>query len=173
MKVKGLYEVNRSVLITFGVISIFSGILPFSPAFSYKLWFFGWSVCLASAICNGALVGRTNALSNILLPFPYTDFPNLCRDPSHHEWYHLSLQIQDLCLSSAIFHASSGFVMTFGCEQDTRTETESSEAGPEEAARMRASLTMGFHLTGTDLSVEIKYETVVASIVCILGVALN
>ncbi|XP_040469516.1 transmembrane protein 212 [Falco naumanni] len=116
MKVKGLYKVNRSILITFGVISIFSGILPFSPAFSYKLWFFGWSVCLASAICNGALVGRTNALSKkrrILLPFPYTDFPNLCRDPSHHEWYHLSLQIQDLCLSSAIFHASSGFVMTF------------------------------------------------------------
>jgi len=32
---------------------------------------------------------------------------------------------------------------------------------------------MGFLLTSTDLSVEIKYETVVASIVCILGVALN
>uniref|UniRef100_A0A8C4UCR1 Uncharacterized protein n=1 Tax=Falco tinnunculus TaxID=100819 RepID=A0A8C4UCR1_FALTI len=141
MKVKGLYKVNRSILITFGVISIFSGILPFSPAFSYKLWFFGWSVCLTSAICNGALVGRTNthfkksivsefsicyasvqsaaAVATLLLgPYHHyslaaIDFPNLCRDPSHHEWYHLSLQIQDLCLSSAIFHASSGFVMTF------------------------------------------------------------
>lgn len=38
---------------------------------------------------------------------------------------------------------------------------------------MSANLTMGFHLTSTDLSVEIKYETVVASIVCILEVALN
>lgn len=44
---------------------------------------------------------------------------------------------------------------------------------PREAAWVRASLTMGFHLTGTDSSVEIKYETVVASIVCILGGALN
>lgn len=49
----------------------------------------------------------------------------------------------------------------------------SSEARPGEAAWMPANLTMGFHLTSTDLSVEIKYETVVASIVCILGVALN
>lgn len=54
-----------------------------------------------------------------------------------------------------------------------KTQAASSEAGPEEAAWMRANLTMGFHLTSTDLSVEIKYETVVASIVCILGVALN
>lgn len=38
---------------------------------------------------------------------------------------------------------------------------------------MCASLTMGFLLTSTDLSVEIKYETVVATIVCILGGALN
>lgn len=38
---------------------------------------------------------------------------------------------------------------------------------------MCASLTMGFHLTDTDLSVEIKCETVVASIVWILGGALK
>lgn len=60
-----------------------------------------------------------------------------------------------------------------GHKQDTQTQTASSEAGPEEEKWIRANLTMVFHLTSADLSVEIKYETVVASIVCILGVALN
>lgn len=60
-----------------------------------------------------------------------------------------------------------------GHKQDTQTHTASSEAGPEKARWIHANLTMVFHLTRTDLSVEIKYETVVASIVCILGVALN
>lgn len=58
-----------------------------------------------------------------------------------------------------------------GYEQDT--QRASSGAGPEAAAWNPASLTIGFLLTSADLSVEIKYETVIASIVCILGVALN
>lgn len=55
----------------------------------------------------------------------------------------------------------------------TLARTAGSGVGPKEAEWMCASLTMGFHLTSTDLSVEIKCETVVASIVCILGGALK
>ncbi|CAM9332309.1 unnamed protein product [Bubo scandiacus] len=208
MEVKSLYEVARGTLITFGIISIFfSEFLLFSPVFSYKPWFFRWTVCLASPIWNGDLweasfafgilsimgtsvqfvsaiaslllcsyycslarIAVTNYLSyTVLFPFPYTDFPNLCKGLSRYKWYNLTLQILDLCSSLAIFCTSLGF----GYEQDTQTQTASSEAGPEEAVWMHANLTMGFHLTSADLSVEIKYETVVASIVCILGVALN
>lgn len=56
----------------------------------------------------------------------------------------------------------------------TLAQTAGSGVAPKETAWWTcASLTMGFHLAGTDLSVEIKYETVVASIVCILGGALK
>ncbi|KAF1489861.1 hypothetical protein FQV17_0007828, partial [Megadyptes antipodes antipodes] len=163
--VKSLYEVTRGILITFGIISIFFQNFCFFPLFfSYKPWFVGWSVCLASPIWNRALVGRTKvdkmllspfqwvasfafsilsitgasvqfaaataspllgpycccslAGTNylgyaVLFPFPYTDFPNPCKDPSCYEWYHITLQILDLCLSLAIFCVSLVFVMTF------------------------------------------------------------
>uniref|UniRef100_A0A8C0EW22 Transmembrane protein 212 n=1 Tax=Bubo bubo TaxID=30461 RepID=A0A8C0EW22_BUBBB len=169
MEVKSLYEVARGTLITFGIISIFfSEFLLFSPVFSYKPWFFRWTVCLASPIWNGDLVVRTkksdkmllspfqweasfafgilsimgtsvqfvSAIASLLLcsyfycslariavtsylsytvlfPFPYTDFPNLCKGLSHYKWYNLTLQILDLCSSLAIFCTSLGFVMTF------------------------------------------------------------
>ncbi|NXR00051.1 TM212 protein, partial [Sagittarius serpentarius] len=145
-----------------------SGIFPFfPPVSSYKPWFFRRSVCLASPIWNGALVGRTktdkmllspfqweasftfNTLSitgtsaqfaaaiaaalllgpycycwlagitgtsylgyRVPFPFPYADFPNLCKEPSHYELYHLTLQILDLVLSLAVFCASLGFAVT-------------------------------------------------------------
>lgn len=60
---KSLYEVTGWVLISFGITSIFSGILAFFPAFSYKPWFVGWSVRIACPIWNGAVVGRTKMLS--------------------------------------------------------------------------------------------------------------
>ncbi|XP_040423247.1 transmembrane protein 212 [Cygnus olor] len=221
MTVKSLYEVTRGILITFGIISIFSGILAFLPVFSYKSLFVAWSVCLTSPMWKGALVGRTKALSKmsvmlqrlkkisyrarmeiklqdniaqgpgstlilcyiapeppalsvlfslfsdkvllspfqweasfalgtlsttgtsvqfavaipslllgpycyyslagitgtnylgdaLLVPFPYTDFPNFRKDPARSEWYHLALQVLDLCLSPAVFCASSAVVI--------------------------------------------------------------
>ncbi|XP_066858634.1 LOW QUALITY PROTEIN: transmembrane protein 212 [Anser cygnoides] len=222
MTVKSLYEVTRGILTTFGIISIFSGIFAFFPVFSYKSSFVGWSVCLASPIWKGALVGRTKALSKmsvmlqrlkkisclnylflsscklflkrssqnylklkreapggssnskpqlavamlytekhatweagfalgtlsttgasvqfavaipslllgpycyysltgitgtnylgdaVPVPFPYTDFPNFCIDPARSKWYHLALQVLDLCSSPATFCASSAVVI--------------------------------------------------------------
>lgn len=63
MTVKSLYEVTRGILITFGTISGF--FMEFFPVFSYKPLFVGQSVCLASPIWKGALVGRTKALSKM------------------------------------------------------------------------------------------------------------
>ncbi|XP_013800634.2 transmembrane protein 212 [Apteryx mantelli] len=162
---KSLYEATGAILITFGIISVFSGICAFFPVFSYKPWFVGWSVCLASPIWSGALAvtagillllaarGRTRgslweasltlgilsiagasvqfavAIASLLLgpycyysfagiagtnylgyavlfPFPYADFPNLCQDPPRYEWYHLALQLLDLCSSFATLCAS-------------------------------------------------------------------
>ncbi|XP_009474004.1 PREDICTED: transmembrane protein 212 [Nipponia nippon] len=157
MKVKRLYEVTRGILITFGIISIFS------PRIFAFPWFVVWSVCLASPIWNGALVAEQKCYQRkdweasfalgilsitgtsvqfaaaiaspllgpycycslaevagpsylgcaVLFPLPHADFANLCEDPSHYKWYHLTLQILDLCLSLAIFCASLGFVMIF------------------------------------------------------------
>uniref|UniRef100_A0A452I0U8 Uncharacterized protein n=1 Tax=Gopherus agassizii TaxID=38772 RepID=A0A452I0U8_9SAUR len=55
MKTKSLYEGTGGTLITFGIISIFSGIFAFFPVFSYKPWFAGWSVRIACPIWNGTL----------------------------------------------------------------------------------------------------------------------
>ncbi|XP_009331877.1 PREDICTED: LOW QUALITY PROTEIN: transmembrane protein 212 [Pygoscelis adeliae] len=150
MKVKSLYEVTGGIFITFGIISIFFQNFCFFPLFfSYKPWFVGWSICLASPIWNRALwvasfafgilsitgaseqfaaataspllgpycccsLAGTNYLGYaVLFTFPYTDFPNCCKDPSCYEWYHITLQILDLCLSLAIFCVSLVFVTTF------------------------------------------------------------
>lgn len=64
-------------------------------------------------------------------------------------------------------------ILTEGIGAGPLPGTEGSGEGPKEAEWVCASLTMGFHLTSTDLSVELKYERVVASIVCILGGALK
>ncbi|XP_009882811.1 PREDICTED: LOW QUALITY PROTEIN: transmembrane protein 212 [Charadrius vociferus] len=79
-------------------------------------WFIGGSVCLASPIWNGALweasfafgiPSITGASVNLLLPIAC-----LLLGP-YFDWYHLTLQILDLCSSLAIFCASLGFVTTF------------------------------------------------------------
>uniref|UniRef100_A0A8C8RCR7 Transmembrane protein 212 n=1 Tax=Pelusios castaneus TaxID=367368 RepID=A0A8C8RCR7_9SAUR len=170
MKTKSLYKSTGGTLITFGIISIFSGIFAFFPVFSYKPWFAGWSVRIACPIWNGTLAvmagvfilladrGQTQrslweasftfgilsimsssiqfavAIASILLgpycyysfagiagtnylgyailfPFPYDEFMSLCKDPSHYEWYHLVLQILDLCSSFIVFCASLAFVI--------------------------------------------------------------
>lgn len=43
----------------------------------------------------------------VLVPFPYTAFPNLCKDPVQSEQYHLALQVLDTCSSLAIFCTAS------------------------------------------------------------------
>ncbi|NXG29776.1 TM212 protein, partial [Dromaius novaehollandiae] len=161
---KSLYDVTGGMLITLGIISIFSGICAFFPVFSYKPWFVGWSVCLASPVWSGALqvkntikpflsqfqweasltlgilsivgasvqfavavaslllgpycyysfagIAGTNYLGYaVLFPFPYADFPNLCKDPAHYEWYHLALQLLNLCSSLAILCSSLALVI--------------------------------------------------------------
>ncbi|XP_012413036.1 transmembrane protein 212 [Trichechus manatus latirostris] len=42
-------------LVTLGSLSVFSGVIAVFPAFSYKLWFTGWSILIACPIWNGAL----------------------------------------------------------------------------------------------------------------------
>ncbi|XP_009479318.2 LOW QUALITY PROTEIN: transmembrane protein 212 [Pelecanus crispus] len=130
---------GRGILITFGIISIFFQNFCFFPVFSYKPCVVGWSVCLASPIWNGALAPQVQFAAAIaspllgpycycsltgitgtdhlgyavLFPFPYVDFPKLCKDPSRYKQYQLTLQIPDLRFSLAIFCASLFFVMTF------------------------------------------------------------
>ncbi|XP_034638245.1 transmembrane protein 212 [Trachemys scripta elegans] len=181
MKTKSLYEGTGGTLITFGIISIFSGIFAFFPVFSYKPWFAGWSVRIACPIWNGTLVGHNKNVSRekaviagvlilladrgqtqrslweasftfgilsimgspiqfavaivsillgpycyysfagiagtnylgyaVLFPFPYEEFMSLCKDPLHYEWYHLILQILDLCSSFVMFCASLAIVI--------------------------------------------------------------
>ncbi|KAM9126962.1 transmembrane protein 212 [Pangshura tecta] len=170
MKTKSLYEGTGGTLITFGIISIFSGIFAFFPVFSYKPWFAGWSVRIACPIWNGTLaviagvlilladrgqtqrslweasftfgilsimgspiqfavaivsillgpycyysfagIAGTNYLGYaVLFPFPYEKFMSLCKDPLHYEWYHLVLQILDLCSSVVMFCASLAIVI--------------------------------------------------------------
>uniref|UniRef100_A0A8D0H3U1 Transmembrane protein 212 n=1 Tax=Sphenodon punctatus TaxID=8508 RepID=A0A8D0H3U1_SPHPU len=50
-----LYVTLGGILISFGILSILSGIFAFFPVFSYKPWFAGWSVRIACPIWNGAL----------------------------------------------------------------------------------------------------------------------
>ncbi|KAM9184381.1 LOW QUALITY PROTEIN: transmembrane protein 212 [Mergus octosetaceus] len=66
---------------------------------------------LPGPYCSYSLAGitGTNHLG-VLVPFPYTAFPNLCKDPAHSEWYHLALQVLDLCSSLAVFCAASAVV---------------------------------------------------------------
>ncbi|KAM6389141.1 LOW QUALITY PROTEIN: transmembrane protein 212 [Pluvialis apricaria] len=59
-------------------------------------------------------IAGTNYLGyRVLFPLP-ADFLNLCKTPLH-DWYHLTLQILDLCSNLAIFCASLGFSDDF-CE---------------------------------------------------------
>ncbi|CAM2119388.1 unnamed protein product [Caretta caretta] len=170
MKTKSLYEGTGGTLITFGIISIFSGIFAFFPVFSYKPWFAGWSVRITCPIWNGTLaviagvlilladrgqtqrslweasftfgilsimgspiqfavaivsillgpycyysfagIAGTNYLGYaVLFPFPYKEFMSLCKDPLHYEWYHLVLQILDLCSSFVMFCGSLAIVI--------------------------------------------------------------
>nr|XP_034989698.1 transmembrane protein 212 [Zootoca vivipara] len=50
-----LFVVTGRMLISFGILSIVSGIIAFFPVLSYKPWFAGWSVRIASPIWSGAL----------------------------------------------------------------------------------------------------------------------
>ncbi|XP_061493720.1 transmembrane protein 212 [Rhineura floridana] len=55
MNQKSLFVVTGRILIFFGILSFISGIIAFFPVFSYKPWFLGWSVRIASPIWSGAL----------------------------------------------------------------------------------------------------------------------
>lgn len=69
---------------------------------------------LLGPYCYYSLTGitGTNYLGDAVpVPFPYTDFPNFCKDPARSEWYHLALQVLDLCSSPATFCASSAVVI--------------------------------------------------------------
>ncbi|XP_028918588.1 transmembrane protein 212 [Ornithorhynchus anatinus] len=59
---KSPYQYAGGVLITFGTLSIFSGVTAFFPVFSYKPWFTGWSVHIACPIWNGALAAAVGVL---------------------------------------------------------------------------------------------------------------
>ncbi|XP_060622751.2 transmembrane protein 212 [Anolis sagrei] len=50
-----LFLVTGRILISFGILSLISGTIAFFPVFSYKPWFVGWSIRIASPIWNGAL----------------------------------------------------------------------------------------------------------------------
>ncbi|XP_042315631.1 transmembrane protein 212 [Sceloporus undulatus] len=165
-----LFLVTGRILISFGILSFISGIIAFFPVFSYKPWFVGWSVCIASPIWNGGLaviagvlvavaekqwtqrylwetsftfcilniitspiqgviavaslllgpycyysfagVSGTNYLGYaVLFPFPYGKFASVCKDPLHYEWYHLALQILDLCSSFTMLCGSVATVV--------------------------------------------------------------
>nr|XP_020649451.1 transmembrane protein 212 [Pogona vitticeps] len=57
-----LFAITGRILISFGVLSLISGIIAFFPVFSYKPWFVGWSVRIASPIWSGALAVITGVL---------------------------------------------------------------------------------------------------------------
>ena len=57
-KMQHLYQSAGWILITLGVLSVFSGVIAFFPVFSCKFWFTGWSVWIACPIWNGVLVGK-------------------------------------------------------------------------------------------------------------------
>lgn len=51
----------------------------------------------ATSCLLGSLGPTTGA---VLVPFPYTAFPNFCKDPAHSEQYHLALQVLGHVLKS-------------------------------------------------------------------------
>ncbi|XP_063162860.1 transmembrane protein 212 [Candoia aspera] len=55
MNTRSLFLVTGRMLISFGALNLISGIIAFFPVFSYKPWFVGWSVRIASPIWSGAL----------------------------------------------------------------------------------------------------------------------
>ncbi|XP_041127156.1 transmembrane protein 212-like isoform X1 [Polyodon spathula] len=50
-----MYRYIGGTLLAFGLLSLFSGVLAFFPVFSYKPWYIGWSVKIATPIWNGVL----------------------------------------------------------------------------------------------------------------------
>ncbi|KAM5165331.1 transmembrane protein 212 [Mantella aurantiaca] len=57
------YQIAGGILIAFGLLSIFSGVIAFFPVFSYKPLFIGWSVRIACPIWNGALAFSVGILA--------------------------------------------------------------------------------------------------------------
>ncbi|XP_052661104.1 LOW QUALITY PROTEIN: transmembrane protein 212 [Harpia harpyja] len=91
----------------FGILSITGASVQFAAAIA-SLLLGPYCYCSLAGIAGTKYLGYA-----VLFPFPYVDFPNLCKDPSRYEWSHLTLQILDLFLNLAIFCASLGFVMAF------------------------------------------------------------
>ncbi|XP_048398342.2 transmembrane protein 212-like [Stegostoma tigrinum] len=54
-EMKRLHLYIGRALLSFGIISIFLGIITFFPVFTYKPWFAGWSARIACPIWNGAV----------------------------------------------------------------------------------------------------------------------
>ncbi|KAK1168631.1 transmembrane protein 212-like [Acipenser oxyrinchus oxyrinchus] len=48
-----MYHCIGGTLLAFGLLNFFSGVTAFFPAFSYKPWYIGWSVKIATPIWNG------------------------------------------------------------------------------------------------------------------------
>ncbi|XP_050758632.1 LOW QUALITY PROTEIN: transmembrane protein 212 [Gymnogyps californianus] len=86
----------------FGILSIMGASVQFAAAIA--------SLLLGPhCYCSLAGIAGTNYLGyTVLFLFPYTDFPNLCKDPSRYQRYPLTLQILDLCSSLAMFRAFLG-----------------------------------------------------------------
>ncbi|ETE60594.1 Transmembrane protein [Ophiophagus hannah] len=55
MNTRKLFIVTGKMLISFGILSLISGIIAFFPVFSYKPGFVGWSVRIASPIWSGSM----------------------------------------------------------------------------------------------------------------------
>ncbi|KAK6478538.1 transmembrane protein 212-like [Huso huso] len=47
-----MYRCIGGTLLAFGLLNLFSGVIAFFPVFSYKPWYIGWSVKIATPICN-------------------------------------------------------------------------------------------------------------------------
>ncbi|KAF7242649.1 hypothetical protein EYD10_11020 [Varanus komodoensis] len=90
---------------TFNILNIISS--PVQGTIAFASLFLGPYCYYSFAGASG-----TNYLGYaILLPFPYGKFAPACRDPSHYEWYHLALQLLDLCSSIGILCASLSTVV--------------------------------------------------------------
>ncbi|XP_006120896.1 transmembrane protein 212 [Pelodiscus sinensis] len=90
---------------TFGILSIMGSPVQFAVAITS---------ILLGPYCYYSFAGisGTSYLGYVVLfPFPYQEFLSLCKDPLHYEWYHLVLQILDLCSSFVMFCASLVFVV--------------------------------------------------------------
>lgn len=86
----------------FNILSIIGASVQFAPAVSSL----PWPILLL-------LPGWDQPPGLVLFPFPCTGFPNLCKQPSCHEWYPFTLQTLDPCLSLDVFWAALDFVRTF------------------------------------------------------------